>query len=248
MLNFFLLSLVAIVFTASSGTAIGKMHEMIWSDEFDGNTVNTSKWNANPEDILPIPYANEKQYYAAENVAVKNGMLEITARKQVMLDRNYTSGHIDTYGLFSTRYGRVEARIKLPKSPQILGAFLLTGDNIGAVDYIESGAINVVKSGATSNRICASVKSSWGIDEMKCVPATSKFHVYAVEWDADEINWFIDSTKYHTHTKKEGFNGTDVFLNSKFFFTLEMAVQEDFNDNDGKPIKSMYVDYVRVYN
>jgi hypothetical protein len=75
------------------------------------------------------------------------------------------------------------------------------------------------------------------------------FHVYAVEWDASAIRWYVDGTKYHEISIANGVNGTSEFQN-EFFLLLNMAIGGNWPgftvDNTAFPA-SMYVDYVRVY-
>ena len=100
------------------------VYALQWSDEFDGTTVDTSKWlfeNRNPG------VNNEKEYYLQQNVKVSNGNLVITAKKEVVSGQPYTSGKITTFNKFSQTYGRIEARIKLPVGSGHVACFLDAG-------------------------------------------------------------------------------------------------------------------------
>ncbi|HEY8893853.1 MAG TPA: glycoside hydrolase family 16 protein, partial [Niastella sp.] len=102
-------------------------YQLIWSDEFDGTSVNTGKWNidnGNPN------VNNELEYYQAANAAVTGGNLVITARQQSMGGQPYTSAKLNSYGKFSVTYGRIEARIKLPMVQGTWPAFWMLGNNI----------------------------------------------------------------------------------------------------------------------
>jgi len=75
------------------------------------------------------------------------------------------------------------------------------------------------------------------------------FHVYAIEWTASYIRWFVDGTKFHEISIANGVNGTSEFQNN-FFLLLNLAIGGNWPgftvDNTAFPA-SMYVDYVRVY-
>src|SRR4051812_748379 len=67
--------------TASPGlTAASTTYQLIWSDEFDGNSVNTADWNF--ETGGGGWGNNEQEYYQSANATVANGNLVITAKKQ----------------------------------------------------------------------------------------------------------------------------------------------------------------------
>ncbi|HZX59131.1 MAG TPA: glycoside hydrolase family 16 protein, partial [Mucilaginibacter sp.] len=82
-------------------------------------------------------------------------------------------------------------------------------------------------------------------------PVTTKsdYHVYAIEWDANEIRWYVDDTLYQTGNIKDNINTTGAF-HLPFFIIVNLAVGGDFPgatvDESLLP-ESMYVDYVRVY-
>ena len=106
-------------------------YELIWSDEFDGTSVNTANWNF---DIGGGGWGNnELEYYKAANAKVKNGILTITAKKKMIQGYNYTSARMKTQDKFDFKYGKVEARIKLPMGQGLWPAFWMLGSNINTV-------------------------------------------------------------------------------------------------------------------
>src|ERR1700704_920597 len=99
--------------TATDGNTISRAatYHLVWSDEFNGTGVDGSKWNidnGNPG------VNNEKEFYQAANVTETGGNLVIAARQQTVGGQPYTSAKLETAGKFSTTFGRIEARIKLP--------------------------------------------------------------------------------------------------------------------------------------
>src|SRR5437868_1330952 len=84
---------------------------LTWSDEFDGETLDASKWVAFD---LASGVNGELQYFTPEEVHVHGGILTLGAHKRSMGGRDYTTGRIETYGRFSQAFGRVEVRAKIP--------------------------------------------------------------------------------------------------------------------------------------
>src|SRR6266705_2007233 len=91
--------------------------QLVWSDEFDGNSVNVNNWTNDVGNGSGGWGNNELEYYTTrpENVYVTNGFLHIVARQESYGGKNYTSAKLKTSGLFSKKYGRFEFRAKLPQ-------------------------------------------------------------------------------------------------------------------------------------
>ena len=92
-----------------------------WSDEFD-NESSLLRWNlrSNKSHCCgPVGGNGELQLYLPDEVSVHDGMLDVRTRRRQAVDPhghvwNYTSGWLDTNGLFAQKYGRFEANISLP--------------------------------------------------------------------------------------------------------------------------------------
>ena len=120
----------AIVLTAQTPpSSIPKAQwTLVWSDEFNGPQLDTSKW---VYDIGGGKWGNQElEYYTdqAQNISIKDGHLAIVARPEKHTDTNktiwnYTSGRIKTLGKFTQTYGRFQARIKIPFGQGIWPAF-----------------------------------------------------------------------------------------------------------------------------
>ncbi|HRW28296.1 MAG TPA: glycoside hydrolase family 16 protein, partial [Bacteroidales bacterium] len=85
--------------------------QLVWQDEFNGNSLDTSKWTVL---IRETSKHNELQYYLPDEVYVENGILRIRSRVRRYGSKEYTSGRLDTDGKFAPVYGRFEIRAKLP--------------------------------------------------------------------------------------------------------------------------------------
>ncbi|WP_291914814.1 family 16 glycosylhydrolase [Chitinophaga sp. CB10] len=224
-------------------------YNLIWSDEFNGTSVNTNNWNFETGPNVN----NEKQYYQAANATVSNGNLVITARKQSVGGMPYTSARLNTSGHFSVKYGRIEASIKLPSGQGLWPAFWMLGNNIGSVGWPACGEIDIMERVNTSSTIYGTIH--WNANGHVSYGGTTtttpdNYHVYAVEWDASSIRWYVDGVQYATANILNNINSTEEFHNP-FFIILNLAVAGDFPGqtvDESKLPASMYVDYVRVYS
>lgn len=123
-------------------------YKLVWEDNFDGSALNRDYWNV--EVNGSGCGNNELQYYVdnADNVAVRDGNLVITARRQDYDGHAFTSGRVNTCGKVGFTYGIVEARIKLPKTANGLWpAFWMMGDDIKECGWPACGETDVLEMG-----------------------------------------------------------------------------------------------------
>jgi beta-glucanase (GH16 family) len=232
-----------------STPAIKPIYSLVWSDEFDGTAVDTSKWTY---DLGNLNVNNEKEFYQTQNATVSNGNLVITAKKQEVGGQPYTSSRLKTQGKFSPTYGRIEANIKLPMGMGMWPAFWMLGANINIVSWPNCGELDIMEHINNTNTIYGTMHwNDNGHVQYGTQTTTSPgdYHLYAIEWDANQIRWYVDSTLYQTGNIKNDINNTGAFQ-LPFFILLNLAVAGDFPgqvvDETLLP-ESMYVDYVRVY-
>lgn len=238
--------------------------ELVWSDEFDGNTGNlpdATKWNYDIGTGTNGWGNQELQYYTNRTDNVKldgNGNLVITAKKENYSGSAFTSARIKTKGLFSHAFGKIEARIKTPYGPGIWPAFWMLGDNIDTVNWPNCGEIDIMElKGHIPNVVYGTLHGpgysggsaktkSYGLQNSRF---DQDFHVFAVEWKENQIDFFVDGFLYHRVTPKD-VSGEWVY-NHPFFLILNVAVGGNFvgfpTDGTSFP-QNMYIDYVRVYN
>src|SRR5258708_22620627 len=117
---------------STTATPRAVTYQLVWSDEFNGTSVNTGNWNidnGNPG------VNNEQEYYQSANATVSGGNLVITARHHSVGGQPYTSAKLETAGKFSITYGRIEARIALPMVQGTWPAFWMLGNNINTVGW-----------------------------------------------------------------------------------------------------------------
>ncbi|MEV4136310.1 discoidin domain-containing protein [Dactylosporangium sp. NPDC049742] len=230
---------------------------LVWSDEFNtGTNVDTSKWTIDPG----TGQNGEIQYYTnLENTSIQGGSLVIEARKQTLGGRDYTSGRINTSNKFSTQYGRVEARIKVPKGNGLWPAFWMMGtDFLTGRPWPYNGEIDIMEIlGKNTNEIYSTLHApayngggGYG-QKISTVDLSLDYHVYSTEWDSKHMTFRVDNQVILVADKDtvETTRGPWVY-DHQFYLILNLAVGGDFPGpiDATTPFPSrMYVDYVRVY-
>ncbi|BCJ46845.1 hypothetical protein GCM10010168_36330 [Actinoplanes ianthinogenes] len=234
---------------------------LVFSDEFNGaNGVkpDTAKWTYDPG----VPQNGEVQYYTpnSENASMNGaGQLVIEARKQDYQGRQYTSARMNTSNKFHTQYGRVEARIKVPKGNGLWPAFWMMGaDFLQGRPWPYNGEIDIMEIlGRNTNEVYSTLHApayngagGYG-QKLSTVDLSQDFHVYAVEWDSKGMRFFLDNTLILNASKDtvENTRGPWIY-DHPFYLILNLAVGGDFPGpiDSTTPFPSrMLVDYVRVY-
>jgi beta-glucanase (GH16 family) len=243
---------------------------LVWSDEFDAGQLDPEVWFFESGDGsqygIPGWGNNELQWYLPDSAELRDGMLVITARQEAVGGKNYTSARINTRDRFAFRYGRIEARMRLPAGQGIWPAFwMLPQDDVygtwaasGEIDAVE--AVNLGGSGG--NTVFGTIhyggefpaNQSSSNEFMVPADATTEFHTYALEWDADVpgMRWYVDGDLYSTQNSWSTTGGPyPAPFDENFYVLLNVAVGGNFpgppNASTAFPV-SMEVDYVRVYS
>lgn len=245
--------------------------ELIWSDEFDGNSLDMNKWSYELGSAYNGWGNNEAQYYKEENVYVDDGKLVIEAKRESEGDCDYTSGRIRTITedgevLFSTKYGKIEARISMPMEDGMWPAFwMMPVDNKYGM-WPLSGEIDIVEArGRVEDEIDGTIHYGESMPNNKQNGGEyifedsdiEEFHVYAIEWMPDEIRWYVDDKLYYVtsnwYTVDENHQMIDypAPFDQSFYLILNLAVGGTYDDgvlpSEDMESEKMYVDYVRVY-
>ena len=242
----------------------GEGWELVWSDEFDGDTINPANWAF---ELGGWGWGNgEAQYYTdrPENARVENGLLVIEARQEKYEDSYYTSARLVTQGLQEFQYGRIEARIKVPPGAGLWPAFWMLGsdfsrnpDNPIESNWPQAGEIDIMEYvGREPDLVMGTAHgpgysgagglTRWNRQEF---PIADEFHTFAIEWQENEITWFFDGEPYFTLTPEVTGDREWVF-NKEYFLLLNMAVGGQLAGTIGLDTAfpaNAYVDYVRVY-
>lgn len=235
-------------------------YQLTWQDEFDGpagQLPDAAKWNFD----IGTGWGNNQLEYdtdRAENASTDgDGHLAIVARKESYAGSPFTSARITTKGKLDQAYGRFEARIKLPWGPGIWPAFWLLGSNVDAVDWPQCGEIDIMEyRGQQPNLIHGTVHGpgysagggvtkSFGFEKDRF---DTDFHIFAVEWGEEFVNFFVDDRLYFSITPAD-VSGEWVY-DHPFHIILNVAVGGDyvgFPTSETPFPQTMLVDYVRVY-
>lgn len=234
-------------------------YQFVWSDEFDGVEIDYSKWTHEVGDHW---YNNEIQSYTARpyNSVVENGNLVIIAREEQYGPNYYTSARLRSLSKADFRYGRMAARIKLPTGKGIWPAFWMLPTYQVYGGWPDSGEIDIMEAINQTDRIYGTIHfsdpnherdSSGGSYYAGGLNFADDFHVYAVEWEPDEIRWFVDDVMFFSETEwSSGGNPYPAPFDEHFHFLLNVAIGGDWagppDDTTVFPQK-MLVDWVRVY-
>ena len=251
--------------TYAAPPATYKGRRLVWSDEFNGTSLNKSNWSY---DIGTGDWGwgnNEQQYYtdSENNVKVSNGSLKIIARKEKKSVSSYTSGRIVSKNKYSFKYGYCEARLAIPSMSGIWPAFWMLGANIdtygwpkcGEIDIMEAVNYNNVvystlhwnKGGINADYAPADYGNGSGDNDGYLVKDRTQYHTYAMEWTEEYIKTFVDDIEVFYMKINTG-NGKEAFQKEQYFL-LNVAVGGQwpgYNIGDEFP-QTMSVDYLRVY-
>ncbi len=229
-------------------------YKLVWSDEFSGSSLDQSVWTYETGNNGGWGN-NELEYYTnrIQNSSVQNGILTITAAKESYSGYNYTSSRIKTQGKYSVKFGKIEARIKLPYGQGIWPAFWMLGDNINQVGWPSCGELDIMEMIGGQGREKTVVGSAhWGGDYTNTYSLSSgiladSFHTFDITWNQKTIAWHIDGKTYSTLDITP--TALSAFQKS-FFIIFNLAVGGNWPGNpDNTTVfpQTMQVDYVRVY-
>jgi beta-glucanase (GH16 family) len=241
---------------------------LTWSDEFNapnGTPPDPANWNIV---IGGKGFGNEElETYTARpaNIQQQDGNLVITARKEDLIGpdgvaRNYTSARINTQNHFTQKYGRFEARIKLPSGQGIWPAFWMLGDdhdtahwpNCGEIDILETiGETNAVHSTIHGKGYSGSKSISTKFPLPEGQQVDTAFHLYSVEWSPTDIKFFFDDHLIVELTPASLPPNTKWAFDHPFYVLFNLAVGGNWPGNPDATTtfpQKMLVDYVRVYS
>ena len=238
---------------------------LVWHDEFDDATLDTTKWRYATHNSG----GSEQQAYTVgrtENVRIENSNLILEAKKDGYVNNwTWSSGRIDTSGLAGFKYGRLEAKLKYDVVSGAFPAFWTigtcayypTGENVHGVQkskgaqWAQNGEIDMFEGRGTNSEI---VQGGWynqddGKGNLQMIFGSKKnmdasqYHVYAVEWTETTMIAYIDGVE----TGRQNISDIKSW-HRPMYIILNMAV----GSTGGYPAEDctsmkMEVDWVRVY-
>lgn len=143
---------VVLVWLLVAAAVQAQEYKLVWEDNFDGSKLNNSNWtiaeNGEGGGNRELQYYYRKNIKIAKEPVTGAKCLVITAKKQRYLSHPATSGRLSTAGKISFRYGKVEARIKFPKTANGLWpAFWMLGANHAELGWPKCGEIDIMEMG-----------------------------------------------------------------------------------------------------
>lgn len=260
MLLFAITGLLLIHCGSGPGKQAEPVMKLVWSDEFDYTGLpDSSRW------IYDVGGGgwgnNELQFYTSkrlENARVENGILTIEARAEKMENRGYTSARLLTKGKGDWKHARIEVRARLPRGRgtwpaiwMLASTHPLAWPDDGEIDIMEhvgfaQGMVHATVHTKKYNHVTGTQRG----DSVHVRDCSDNFHIYSVEWNADEMWMEMDSVTYFTF--KNDHTGYDAWpFDNPMHLLLNIAVGGDWGGAMGVDTtiwpQKMEVDYVRVY-
>lgn len=197
-----------VVFTGQSQDPQG--WKTVWYDHFDGTTLDTNNWNI--EQNTDGGGNWELQYYGPEGVTVRDGNLVLTATREARGGKPFTSGRINSKSKVYFTHGKVEARIKMPKTFKGLWpAFWMMGERgvwpaNGEIDIVEMGHSDGWNVAGNDPENYLNGAYHWGTDwnhhaqhamtQNQIKVQDGNYHIFTCEWSREAITMYLDGTQY----------------------------------------------------
>lgn len=237
--------------------------KLVWQDEFDYTGLpSAEKWNY---DTAGNSYGwgnNEKQWYtfaSNKNAEVSNGTLKITAIKEELFGKKYSSARLTTKNKGDWKYCKVEVRAKLPGGVGTWPAIWMLPTEFKYGGWPKSGEIDIMEhvgfqpDSVFSTSHTESFNHMIGTQVGKSIylpSATTAFHVYSMEWNENEFRSYVDGQHYFTFKNLK--TGSAAWpYDQPFHLILNLAIGGGLGGKKGIE-DSLFphvfeLDYVRVY-
>ncbi|WNJ17071.1 family 16 glycosylhydrolase [Pontibacter sp. G13] len=232
-------------------------YELVWADEFDGNTLDSDNWT---HEIGDNGWGNnEWQYYQPENTSVQDGYLVIEATETPAGSGKYYSSRIKSEDKQEFTFGRIDVRAKLPKGQGIWPAIWMLGADFSQVGWPACGEIDIMELvGHEPSTVHGTIHygpawpnnrytgTSYTLDSGEFI---DQFHVFSLIWKQNLLEFYVDDNLFQTLTPGD-LGGQPWLFNKDFFFIMNCAVGGNW---PGYPNATtifpqlLVVDYVRVY-
>ncbi|MBA4167917.1 MAG: glycoside hydrolase family 16 protein [Chitinophagaceae bacterium] len=240
----------SIIQQAKDASITNGKYALVWSDEFNGNSVDTTNWNF---ETGGNGWGNhEQEYYQPANATVSGGYLVVTGKQENVGANRYTSARMTTKGKHEFLYGKIEARIQIPVGQGLWPAFWMLGANIDSTGWPVCGEPDIMEHINADSLLFGTLhwNNNGHVQNGDTIAYTpSAMHVYSIEWDKSSIRWLLDGKQYHEVVIRNNVKNTGAFHQPSFIL-LNFALGGDWPGqviDTGKLPARMLVDYVRVY-
>lgn len=238
--------------------------ELVWEENFDQSSLS-NQWNIETGYGVNGWGNNESQRYTAssDNLTLSNGQLVITAKCDLTVsgqcgvrDNSITSARINTKDKIEFRYGKLEARIKIPSGQSTWPAFWALGANFPETTWPHSGEIDVMEVWQSSSDLKTSHSTVHYFDQghrftsgqlTTDTPLSEEFQVWSIIWDPNSIKFSLNGVLYHTVLiNSESMNA----FQQPFFLILNIAINGTLGGDPDQILttpQKMIVDYIKLY-
>jgi beta-glucanase (GH16 family) len=239
---------------------------LVWSDEFEiSGAPDSAKWRYDSGDGCPDNCGwgnNELQFYTTEakNVRVENGTLIIEAHHDSLSGKPFTSAKIISKQKGDWLYGRFEVKAKLPRGKGTWPAIWMLPTDWKYGGWPASGEIDIMEHvgydpgvihGTIHTEAYNHIKQTQKEGKVSIPDAQDVFHVYAIDWTPDQMDFYVDDQRYHTVRRgpKDGYQ--EWPFDQRFYIIMNIAAGGNWGGAQGIDPgiwpQRMEIDYIRVY-
>ncbi|MDR3232506.1 MAG: FAD-dependent oxidoreductase [Planctomycetaceae bacterium] len=227
-------------------TETAKRYQLKWSDEFNGQKLNTAKWHRRTDSKM-------LSTQLAENVSVSDGLLHLLLKKQSGYEKEYTGGGVISKTEF--QYGYYEVRMRVPSGAGWHTSFWTmryNGRNTGIAEAAQE--LDICEQDSYAPSFYWSVVHNWGIRTPngqkdfggKKVQTeqnlSADFHIYSAEFTPEKVNFYFDGKLVNTVNAEQFPHGQQ----SIWLTSIAMLAGGKGVDDSRLPAEAVF-DYVRFY-
>lgn len=235
----------------------------VWKDEFNYiGLPDSSRWNFDTEGNAWDWGNKESQFYTkndTSNAYVDGEFLIITARRKRVGKKKYTSSRLTSQYKGDWKYGKLEIRAKVPQGDGTWPAIWMLPSNDTYGDWPNSGEIDIMEYvGSDTSHVFGTIHTKSFNHVIGTERSAAKyienvaedFHIYGIEWEEEEIRFYVDEKLYFTY-KKEGETPDEWPFDQKFHILLNLAIGGEMGGTEGIDDSlfphEFVIDYVRVF-
>jgi len=240
----FLVNVACVAQTNSPFTLPPPGYKLVWSDEFNGDSLDTSKWDFRTDSRM---WSTQKP----ENVSVRNGHLILAVNKEDAGGKHYTGGGVISKPAF--KYGYYESRFKVPPGAGWHTSFWMmkhngqggTGPTASAqeLDVCENDSVHQNSYGVNVHKWNPKPHVAMGGKTVKTPSLWGDFHVYGCEFTPEQVRYYFDGELVQTvDVSKFAHSEQNIWLT-----TIASNLGGTKAVDDAKLPAAAEYDYVRFY-